>query len=306
MDPLSQICSAIQVRSVLYTRVEAAAPWGVASPGEAGVKFVLLVRGDCILKMDGVAAPIAMRGGDVFITLGPTPYEIYDAPDSALLDCAEVMAKLSGNTIVLGGAGAASVFLSGIFELDASDATPLLSVLPPFLLLRSEDRRCGAFEATLGMLAGESAGHELGADALIGRLFEILFIHAIRAYCRQQPTLAGGWLAVLSDPPLKQVAHAMHADLGRAWTLDMLAQQAGMSRTSFATRFKDKAGQTPQDYLARWRMHRAAQLIRAGRLSLAQIGRTVGYHSEAAFSRMFTREIGVAPGRYRKTAQLSE
>ncbi|MBY4946085.1 AraC family transcriptional regulator [Cupriavidus respiraculi] len=305
MDPLSEICATIHVRDALFARVEASAPWGVKSAGEPGFKFVLLLKGSCILKMQGAPAPMVLNAGDVFITLDATPYEIYDSAGSSLLDCERLLASMVGNTIAIGGHGPSATFLSGIFELDAVDAVPLLAALPPFLLMRAGEESHAAFEAVLGMLARESTTRQLGANAMIARLFEILFIHAVRAHCEQQPVAVNGWLGVMTDPQLSKAGNAMHDDLGREWTLEMLAQEAGMSRTSFAARFKQRANQTPLDYLTRWRMHKAAHLIRRGSQSLAQIARTVGYQSEAAFNRSFAREIGMTPGKYRKASPPS-
>jgi AraC-like DNA-binding protein len=241
----------------------------------------------------------------VFITLDETPYEIYDEPSSILLDCADVMSAMVDNTIVVGGDGAPSTFISGAFKLDRVDAAPLLAVLPSFLLLPAGEERSGAFEAILGMLARETSRREIGSEAMIGRLFEVLFIHAVRAYCEHQASPATGWLAVVVDPQLGQVARAMHDNLGKDWTLEALATIAGMSRSAFAARFKERAGKTALEYLTYWRMHEAARRIRLGNRSLAQIARDVGYQSEAAFNRMFAREIGITPGRYGKSPELA-
>ncbi|MDM0065314.1 AraC family transcriptional regulator [Variovorax sp. J31P207] len=303
MDPLSDICATIQVRNASCTRVEASAPWGVITPGLRGVNFVLLVRGSCVLKVASHPTPIALRSGDVFITLDQTCYEVSDEPQSRLQDCQDVLATKVGNTVTIGGGGAPSTFVNGVFELNPIDAKPLLSALPSFLYLRAGLERSHAFESVLGMLANEAGRLAMGSDALIARLFEILFIHAVRAHCEQQAAPLTGWLAVMADANLRHAAHAMHDNLGNDWTLEMLARTAGMSRTSFANRFKDRAGQTPLQYLTLWRAHAAAKLILGSALSLGQIARSVGYRSEPAFNRMFVREIGLSPGRYRKAAR---
>lgn len=288
------------IEKALFTRVEATSPWGVKSPAQHGFKFALLVRGSCVLTTQSSATPITLRSGDVFIALDGTSYEIYDGPGSALLDCAEVMAALVDDTIVIGGSGAASTLISGCFEIDAYDAAPLMSVLPSMLLLRAGEESNRSIEELLGMLARETARREMGSDATIARLFELLFIHAVRAYNEQQAPPTTGWLAVTADPHLKHAARAMHRDLANEWTLESLAKIAGMSRSSFAVRFKEKAGQTALDYLIRWRMHKAAHLIQRSELSLNEIAAQIGYQSEAAFNRMFKREVGTTPGRFKR------
>jgi len=301
MDPLTEICASMRVEKAMFTRVEATAPWGISSPGERGVKFVLVVRGTSTLTMPDGPAPIVLRGGDVFITLSETPYEIYDEPGSRLLDCAEVLATQVDDTMVVGGGGAPTTFISGAFHIDDPDARPLFSVMPRFLLLRAEEERTRAFESVLDMLSRETGRRAMGFEAMIGRLFELLFIHAVRAYADQETAIPKrGWLGAISDAQLRDAVRAMHGDLAHDWTLESLAKQAGMSRSAFTARFKQSVGQTPLDYLTRWRMHRATQLLQRDGLSLAEIGRSVGYRSEAAFNRTFKRAIGATPGQYRR------
>jgi AraC-like DNA-binding protein len=74
----------------------------------------------------------------------------------------------------------------------------------------------------------------------------------------------------------------------------------GMSRSAFAERFTSLVGQPPMHYLSLWRMQLAAQHLREGRGSVAQIAFDVGYESEAAFSRAFKRQFGTSPGIWRR------
>ena len=301
MDPLTEICASMRVQTALFTRIDASAPWGWASSGEAAVKFVLVVRGTGVLVLPTQPAPIALRGGDVFIMLDDTPYKMFDQNSSETVDCVEVENRRVGNHIKVGGDGALTTFVSGIFEISSVDAKPLFAVLPSFLLLKAEDGRTRAFEAVLELLAGETAQPGLGSGAMTSSLFELLFVNAVRAYANQPGVPKGDWLAAISDRLLAAPVQAMHEDLARDWTLESLAKLAGMSRSAFALRFRSTTGQTPLAYLARWRMHKASVLIRSKKLSLSEVATHVGYQSEAAFNRMFKREIGVTPGLLRRS-----
>src|SRR5262245_17615673 len=53
-------------------------------------------------------------------------------------------------------------------------------------------------------------------------------------------------------------------------------------------------------YLARWRLLLAARILRDEGLSIREAADRVGYEADAAFSRAFKRQFGVAPGRYRE------
>ena len=137
-----------------------------------------------------------------------------------------------------GGGGATTTFNSG--SVGSSDLSAIPSRRPsPLSHLKESDGRTAAFASVLDMLAVETAAPGLGADAAVARLFELLFIHAIRAYARDDGSPKRGWLAAVSDHRLKSVIEAIDADPARDWTIDALARTAGMSRSAFAVHFKN-------------------------------------------------------------------
>lgn len=306
MDPLTDILSGLSIRRAMFTRLDASAPWGFDSSGEPFLKFVLLMRGSAILKTAGSPEPIALRSGDVFILLQDQPYQIYDHENSATTDCVDIEKLRIGNKIEVGGGGALTSFISGFFELDVQAAGPLLKVLPPLLHLKLDKDRGLAFQSVLEMLAIETEEPGLGSEAVISRLFELLFVHAIRAYSAQSGGPSRGWLAGNADRHLALALAAMHDDPAHDWTVESLARTAGMSRSAFAARFKSKIGQTPLDYLTQWRMYCAARLLQNSNLALAEVSRRVGYESVAAFNRVFRRETAVTPGAFRKAVEPAE
>jgi AraC-like DNA-binding protein len=137
-----------------------------------------------------------------------------------------------------------------------------------------------------------------GGPLVIAELAQLLFVLTLRAYVTQSPKSEGGWLKALGDSRLAPVLVAMHRDPGRAWTLENLAREAGMSRTSFTVHFRQVMGVPPLAYLTNWRMHLAERDLRRG-ASVAEVADAVGYKSESAFSHAFKRATGTAPGRYR-------
>ena len=300
MDPLTDILAGLHIRSARFTRMDASAPWGVSSPSESGVNFVLLVRGSAILTTPEGQQQIALRGGDVFIKLDHTPYRLYDNENSTLIDCVEVERQRVGHYIEIGGGGAVSTFVSGAFELDALEARPLLQTLPPLLYLKLDQHRSVAFQSVLEMLAMETESPGLGSEAVVTRLFELLFVHAIRAYSMQPGGPTRGWLSAIADRQLARALEAMHGAPAQDWTVESLARTAGMSRSGFAARFKAVIGQSPLDYLTQWRMYRASRLLRQGNVPLTEVASQVGYESVSAFNRVFRRETSMTPGAFRK------
>lgn len=306
MDPLTDILTGLRIRRAMFTRLDASAPWGFDSSGEPYLKFVLLVRGSAILTTDSIPEPIALRGGDVFIMLEDQPYRIYDHEDSVATDCVDIEKLRIGNKIEVGGGGAVTSFISGFFELDPLAAKPLMKVLPPLLHLKLDKGRGLAFHTVLELLAIETEAPGLGSEAVVSRLFELLFVHAIRAYSAQPGGPSRGWLAAHSDRHLAQALEAMHGEPAHDWTVESLARVAGMSRSAFAARFKSVVGQTPLEYLTQWRMYCATRLLQRSGLALAEVSRQVGYESVAAFNRAFRRETDLTPGAFRKEAELTE
>jgi AraC-like DNA-binding protein len=140
-----------------------------------------------------------------------------------------------------------------------------------------------------------------GSQEILGRLSELLFVEAVRGHIDKLSAEASGWLAALRDPALSRALAALHARPAHAWTAEELAKEACLSRSAFAERFGRVAGLPPMSYLTRWRMLLASQRLRESADTIAQIAAAVGYESESTFSRAFTRQMGIAPGAWRRS-----
>lgn len=112
------------------------------------------------------------------------------------------------------------------------------------------------------------------------------------------------WLTALRDPRSGTALSLMHDEPQRPWTVEGLARAVTMSRPAFARRFKELVGSSPLAYLARLRIDRAARMLRDTDDLVSDIAQAVGYTSEFAFSRAFSRQHGIAPGRYRRRAPM--
>jgi AraC-like DNA-binding protein len=97
----------------------------------------------------------------------------------------------------------------------------------------------------------------------------------------------------------------MHTDAAHAWTVPKLAALSRLSRAAFARIFQLALGQAPMHYLTEWRMTLARDHLRAGELTLAQIGARTGYASPYAFAAAFRRHHGVPPGQWRQNQTRS-
>jgi AraC-like DNA-binding protein len=136
---------------------------------------------------------------------------------------------------------------------------------------------------------------------VLAKLSELLFVEAVRRYAETLPEGQTGWLAGLRDYYVARALALLHRDMTRSWTVDELGRHVGLSRSALAERFTHLIGMAPMHYLANWRMQVAAQELRNSSASLATVANTVGYASEAAFSRAFKKTFGTAPATWRRS-----
>src|SRR5207237_7021539 len=127
-----------------------------------------------------------------------------------------------------------------------------------------------------------------------------LFVYVLRRLLAELPRDEKSWLAALVDPHVGPALKSIHEKPAEPWTVADLASRAGMSRSSFAAHFAKVVGEAPIEYLIRWRLRKAAGMLRMGTAGIAEIAANVGYDSEAAFSKAFKRCIRVSPGAIRR------
>jgi AraC-like DNA-binding protein len=97
----------------------------------------------------------------------------------------------------------------------------------------------------------------------------------------------------------------MHDEPARGWTLQELAQHVGMSRSTFALKFKETVGEPPMEYLTRWRMLLAGDRLENSSDPVSVIALSLGYESESAFSTAFKRVMGCSPRQYARGRNAS-
>jgi transcriptional regulator GlxA family with amidase domain len=178
---------------------------------------------------------------------------------------------------------------------------PVISTLPPMLKLKVEGGAGEWIRSTFRYAAEEVSAGRPGSETVLAKLSELLFVEAVRSYAESLPNDRTGWLAGLREPFVGRALALLHQDLTRRWTVDDLGREVGLSRSALADRFIRLIGMPPMHYLAHWRMHVATQKLRNTRASLAQVAESVGYDSEAAFSRAFKKAFGVAPATWRRS-----
>ena len=180
-------------------------------------------------------------------------------------------------------------------ELGAGADTPIAAALPPVLVLPLT--ALPGAGGLLDLLFAEAFAERCGRQQVVDRLFEVLVVLLLR-HLIDSGQVADGTLAGLAHPRLARALTAMHDAPQQAWPLPRLARCAGMSRSAFADAFRRTVGMPAGQYLARYRIALAQDLLRRG-TPLARVASEVGYGSSAALSRAFSAHCGVAPRRWR-------
>ena len=256
-------------------------------------------------------APQRLMPGDVVLLPTNTPHELVSSADARTDSLARFETdtrRTPDSDMVIQGPGAGTRVLCAAYDYDHEVAHPLMSQLPPVLYIPAgmpgDD---GGVAATLRLLALELGGRPHGSRAAVGRLIDVLLIHVMRAWLRlQDDNATDGWLLALRDPVVARAMNAIHQRPREPWTIESLAREVSVSRATLARRFAHLVGETPPEYLTRWRMDLAAQRLRDTDDTVAAVAAAVGYRSEYSFSRAFTRHRGLAPGRYRRHARARE
>jgi AraC-like DNA-binding protein len=315
LDPITDIFKTMHVTAFGQHRLEATAPWGLIQEGEEKVlpsdkafprtdlaHFAMLSRGNCWLSVEGIPEPIPLTGGDCILLTWGTSFVLRDSlrtrPKRSFR---EVAARDGSNVAHYGGGGAPTTIVCGSLSFDRASLKPITQLLPSFILIKADQAHTLALHITMQALASEMAEQAPGSEVVATRLAEVLFIQALRAHITSGVGWRDkGWLRAIFDPRMGTALSAIHDSVSTPWTVESLAEAAGMSRSAFAARFKELLGQAPLEYVTEWRMQKAMQLLKQRDKKLIDVARSVGYESDAAFSKAFKRVVGASPGEYLK------
>jgi len=313
MDALSEVLKVLQFKSAIFFKANFSAPWCLASPQadavarqvDAGSERLLFyhffVDGSCTVKLDGLP-PVRVQAGDIILfPHGDAHTMASSGADTRgpLLDV-QTLLRDRPDELRLGGGGESTRIICGYLSCDPILCRPLLSALPRVVTVKLRDERADWLERSFVYAVAEAAATEPGGEGVLAKLSEVLVVETLRRYISRMPEGQTGWLAGLRDRAVGQCLALMHEKPAQAWTLESLARAAGTSRSVLAEKFTHYVGQSPIQYLAKWRMAIASNLLRRSASSLMQIALEVGYETDAAFSRAFKREFGMPPASWRR------
>ena len=312
MDLLGNVLEGLRLESTVFCHALFSAPWGFSKAALAGAPFHAVMAGQAYVELPDTAL-LELGHGDYLVLPHGDAHRLLCAPDASATSFTNLLIergaelwcpgqRCAGPVILEhGGGGEPTTLVSGVFAFGDRRRNPLVAALPPVILVRGREGGAAPWlETTLRYLADEAASQLPGAGAVTARLADILFIQAVRAHLALHPTQTRGWLRGMTDAAIGQTLASIHAAPARAWSVEIFAREAGMSRSGFAARFQALVGEGPIEYLTRWRMHEAAGKLLATDLSIVEIAEGCGYRSEVAFGKAFKRWAGTPPAAYRR------
>ena len=295
-DAVADVLGASLIRHALYSPIEARAPWGLRMPRRNRASFYLVAHGSARLEVEGARTQILSAGDVGFVPHG-TAHVLRDSADSVPLPVCDGASSPSQKPLRIGGRGAGTTLVAGFFELSDGLGPVLLQGVPPLIILSASDPASAPW---VRFIVAESASPRPASNIVLQRLADVLFVLALRSTVGEG-TCQRGAIAAVSDPRIYEALSLMHARVADPWSVDVLARRVGMSRSGFAARFTDLVGESPLQYLARWRIARAAELLRDTTEKVEIIAGRVGYESVPAFSRAFKRWQGTGPAAFRRS-----
>jgi AraC-like DNA-binding protein len=310
MDAIAGLLDGPRARRAFLLRCSMDPPWALHIRDEAPLTLVAVLRGHACFVVDG-GEPVRLGHGDVAIVLGPDHYLFADDPATApqaIIHPDQRCTTPGGQEIPQmqsfgvrrwgNAADGATEVLTGTYNAEGEVSRRLLDALPSRLVLRRDEWQ----SPVLGLLAAEMLRDDVGQDAVLDRLLDLLLIDAVRTHFSRAEQAAPGWYRARRDPVVAQAIRLLQESPAQAWTVGTLARETRVSRATLARRFADVVGQPPMEFLTQWRVTLAADLILDPAETVASVARTVGYSSPYALSAAFKRVRGVSPHQHR-TAQ---
>lgn len=291
----------ISFRSEVYYRGQICDDWYLDTSGTGNVNVHVVCHGDCWFRLPGLREPMRLAAGDVVVLPHDAAHLLASAPDLPA-QYGKISKPHEGPH---DGAAPGTALFCGYLTVDKNAYRNVFAMLPSYIVIRGrEDVGAVSLRALIDLLFAETQADRLGASAILDRLADALMFYVIRhAVMQRAPAI--GLVAALADKQISPALVAMCDTPERAWTVDLLAEQVFMSRSSFAERFSALVGKAPMEFLADWRMQSACNWLAQERLSVAEVAARCGYASEAAFSKAFKRVTGLGPGEFRRARRPS-
>ena len=291
MTAFSDFIELLRLRVNIYHNAKVCGDWTINEHSLGATCFHVVITGECVLDVPG-HIKTSFKQGDLVIfprELAHTMTPV--SKQSGEQQHLDYSSSLSGTGMLCG-----EVSILHLYQ------NQLLDALPPVLLI-PKDKNTQWLNNLVALMIEESCSETQNStnNVMINRLSELLFVYALRHYLQSESTQCGV-LSLYADKRLSRALKAFHKAPEDKWDLNLLAQQAGMSRTAFSEQFKRCSGWTVNQYTLWWRMQKAWEKLTLGD-KVSDVASQVGYQSEAAFSRAFKKQFDVSAGSVRRNKE---
>jgi AraC-like DNA-binding protein len=297
MDPLSDVLSLLKPQSYISGGFEVGGDVAIQFPKHQGIKCYAMLSGQCWLSVEGVPDAVLLTAGDCFLLPRGLPFRLASDLSLPPVDFSTLLSAQSLNCARSNNEAEGRHIAGGHFILSGGHAETLLRSLPPIVHIRKESDKA-AMRWSLERMKEELRDPQPGSSLITQQLAYMMLVQALRLHLADGAAGGVGWLFALADQQMSAAITCMHDDPGHPWTLQKLAKRAGMSRSTFAVKFKQTVGATPMEYLTRWRMLLAGGRLKTSGDSISAIASSLGYESESAFGKAFRRVMGCSPRQY--------
>jgi AraC family transcriptional regulator, alkane utilization regulator len=301
---VDSLLRSIRVESSVFARPELRAPWGLELDNH-GAAFHIVMEGRCYIAVTGSHVPLQLGEGDFVVIPRGGGHIVKDDPATKALSLSYVLENsqpASDGVFRLGGNGAITRLICGNVAFEPLTFEPLLKILPPVMLVKRRSERFAPwFQAALEHIHADLDEGRPGANVVVARFADILFIQAVQAYLEQDSDAhATGWPAALRDRHIGEALALLHLHPERAWDVAALARESGLSRSAFAARFSTLVGESPLRYHNRIKLAAIAARLRSSDDTVSTIAEAFGYDSPSGLNKGFKQQFGQTPGEYRR------
>jgi AraC-like DNA-binding protein len=272
LDPFSDVLSLLHVEGGISAGLEAGGAWAVDFSGYRFVKFGTVLHGSCWLTVQGSDSPVQLGIGDCYVLTNGKPFRLGGDLHTKTVPASEVYAHISGG-MARCGTGADTRLAGGRFTFDEASAPVLLELLPPIIHMHAATDQAAMLRWVVERLTHELEASRAGAQLMTRHLVQLL-----RDFAASHDSPPVGWLRALSDSKIGAALKLMHGDVARRWTVERLAEAVGLSRSTFAARFREIVGVPPLDYLLQWRMRLARNALTDNGKTVSSVALSLGYN----------------------------
>jgi AraC-like DNA-binding protein len=298
VDALSDVLSLLKPRSYLSAGFDAGGDWSIQFRDQPEfIKCYAVVSGQCWLSVDGVPEAIRLKTRDCFVLPSGRPFRLASDLTLTPADAGPIFSPARYGGVVSYNGGGDFFLVGSRFGVSGNHARILLGMLPPIVHISKESDQA-AMRWSVERMMLELRERQPGSFLVAQHLAHMMLVQALRLHGAEELSANVGWLFALADKQLAAAINAMHEEPAHRWTLGELAERAGMSRSIFALKFKNKVGASPMEYLMRWRMLLAADKLTNSGDPISTIALSLSYESESAFSTAFKRVMGRSPRQY--------